>query len=184
MTLHHAFRESRPRFTALGLLACCALVLGVLVPAQAQYADLDRADWAEDDVPPPPAHSLKRLIPIELPRTSSIRMGVDPDTLQVNVQTGIVRYVVVAQGTSAVNASYEGIRCATGEYRVYARQVQGGDWVPSSNPHWKPMRGQSGVQVHHPFQLARDGLCIGTAVRQDVGEMVRELMSGNSSLYR
>lgn len=173
MNLH----SLRTGLSALALLAGSGLAL-------AQYADLDRVDWAEDEVPPPPTYTLKRLIDIEMPHTSSIRMGIDPDTLNVNVDTGIVRYVVVAQGTSAVNASYEGIRCATGEYRVYARQVQGGDWSPSSDHSWKPMRGQGGVQVHHPFQLARDGLCIGTAVRLDVSEMVRELKTGNSSLYR
>lgn len=170
-----------PRRRAAGLL-----LLGLLATsaALAQYADLDRADWAEDEVPPPPAYSLKRLIDIEMPHTSSIRMGIDPGTLNVNVDTGIVRYVVVAQGSSAVNASYEGIRCATGEYRVYARQVLGGAWSASSDTTWKPMRGQAGVQVRHPFQLARDGLCLGTAVRLNVSEMVRELKTGNDSLYR
>lgn len=168
-------------FFRTGLFALALLVNGW---AWAQYADLDRADWAEDEVPPPPAYTLKRLIDIEMPRTSSIRMGIDPDTLRINIDTGIVRYVVVAQGSSAVNASYEGIRCATGEYRVYARQVQGGAWSASSDSSWKPMRGQGGVQVRHPFQLARDGLCIGTGMRLEVDEMVRELKTGNSTLYR
>ncbi len=79
--------------------------------------------------------------------------------------------------------SYEGIRCATGEYRVYARQVQGGEWTPSTDERWKSMRGQSSVMVQHPFRLAHDGICLGPGVRQTVPEMVRELKSGNRSLY-
>ena len=37
--------------------------------------------------------------------------------------------------------------------------------------------------VQHPYRLARDGMCIGTGVRQTVADMVRELKSGNRSLY-
>ena len=45
------------------------------------------------------------------------------------------------------------------------------------------MLGQSSVMVKHPARLARDGICIGTGVRQTVADMVRELKSGNKSLY-
>jgi len=164
-------------------LVLAAALLALAVPAGAQYADLDRADWKEDTPPPPPAYNINRLIEIEMPRISSIKMGVDPDTIRVNAETGIVRYVVVARGASAVNASYEGIRCATGEYRVYARQVQGGPWTEVTDSEWKSVRDQSGVMVRHPYQLARGGMCIGTAVRTSVREIVRELKTGNQSLY-
>ncbi|HNE60564.1 MAG TPA: CNP1-like family protein [Ottowia sp.] len=163
------------------LLAACAGLFSA--PGAAQYADLDRADWQEDPVPPPPAYSLERLLEIDMPKTASVRMGIDPQTLSVNHQSGVVRYVVVARGTSAVNASYEGIRCTTGEFRVYARQVQGGEWTPSTDSGWKSMRGQSSVLVQHPLRLARDGLCLGPSARQTVSEMVRELKTGNRSLY-
>ena len=163
------------------LLAGLALVAAA--PALAQTLDLDRSDWKEDAVPPPPAYSVNRLIEIEMPRSASVRMGIDPDTITINHQTGIVRYVVVARGPSATNASYEGIRCATGEYRVYARQTQGNAWTPSDEGGWKSMLGQSSVMVKHPARLARDGICIGTGVRQTVADMVRELKSGNKSLY-
>ena len=165
-----------------GLFLAGAL-LALALPVSAQYADLDRADWKEDTPPPPPAYNVNRLIEIEMPRTSAIKMGVDPDTIRVNVETGIVRYVVVARGTSAVNASYEGIRCATGEYRFYARQVQGEPWTDADDSEWKSVRDQSGVVVRHPYQLARGGMCIGTAVRASVPEIVRELRTGNQSLY-
>ena len=118
-----------------------------------------------------------------MPRGASVKMGIDPKTITINHATGIVRYVVVARGPSAVNASYEGIRCATGEYKVYARQTEGNPWSPSGEDDWKPMRGQSGVVVAYPLRLAREGICVGTGVRQTVDDMVRELRSGNQSLY-
>ncbi len=163
------------------LLAGLALV--ALSPAMAQYADLDRADWKEDEVPPPPAYSTSGLIEIEMSRAASVKMGIDPKTISINHDTGIVRYVVVARGPSALNASYEGIRCATGEFRIYARQTEGNPWTPSDDSPWRSMRGQHNVMVQHPFWLARNGICVGTGVRQNVADMVRELKSGNQSLY-
>ena len=152
-------------------------------PALAQYADLDRADWKEDAVPPPPAYATRGLIEIDMPRSSSVKMGIDPATIAINHETGIVRYVVVARGPSALNASYEGIRCATGEFRVYARQTQGNPWSNSEDSTWKSMRGQTSVIVQYPHWLARNGICIGTSVRPAVADMVRELKSGNATLY-
>jgi len=162
---------------ALAVLAACAM------PVAAQYADMDRLDWVEDAPPPPPSYDANSLIDIEMPRASSIRMGIDPDTIRINADRSVVRYVVVARGPSAINASYEGIRCSTGEFRIYARQVQGGAWDKVSDSGWRAMRGQTSVMVRHPFQLARGGLCLGTTVRGSVAEMVRELKTGNQSLY-
>ena len=45
------------------------------------------------------------------------------------------------------------------------------------------VNGEPGVVVRHPYQLARGGMCIGTAVRTSVREIVRELKTGNQSLY-
>ena len=168
---------------SLGLRLAMGACLVISMQAIAQYADLDRADWKEDAAPPPPAYSTRGLIDIEMPRGASVKMGIDPKTITINHATGIVRYVVVARGPSAVNASYEGIRCATGEYKVYARQTEGNPWSPSGEDDWKPMRGQSGVVVAYPLRLAREGICVGNGVRQTVDDMVRELRSGNQSLY-
>ncbi|MDR2154247.1 MAG: CNP1-like family protein [Burkholderiaceae bacterium] len=173
----------RKSFGKQDLLAA-ALLLAAPVMAQ-QYASDELSDWREDTIPPPPAYTTRpgQLIDIDMPPISSVKMGIDPATITVNPATGIVRYVVVARGTSAVNAAYEGIRCSTAEYRVYARRTEDNPWSPSTETEWKPMRGQSGVIVTHPYQLAKGGLCFGTAVRHNVDDMVRELRSGNQSLY-
>ena len=174
-------RTSRAR-RGLGCLLAASL-LAVGAAASAQYANADLADWKEDTVPPPPAYSVSGLVDVEMPRGSSVRMGVDPNTIALNHDTGIVRYVVVARGPSAVNATYEGIRCATGEFRIYARQVQGGEWAPNSETDWKTMVGQNNIMIRHPLQLARSGMCMGSTLRQTAKDIVRELKSGNQSLY-
>ena len=166
-------------------LAClfAASLLALSLSAQAQYANSDAPDWKEDTVPPPPSYSVSGLVEIEMPRTAAVKIGLDPKTITLNQATGIVRYVVVARGPSAVNASYEGIRCATGEFRIYARQVQGGEWTPNSDNAWKPMQGQSSVMVQYPLQLARSGMCMGTTLQQTPKDVVRALQTNNQSLY-
>ncbi|WP_051236877.1 CNP1-like family protein [Ottowia thiooxydans] len=174
----------KPRYSLLPSLAAAGAMAATLclpLPSAAQSADMDRVDWKEDSVPPPLPYSLKGLIEVEMPRASSVKIGIDPSTIVINHTTGIVRYVVVARGPSAVNAMYEGIRCSTGEYRVYARQTQGGEWSPNSSSEWNSMLGQT--TYRHPFRLARNGICIGTGTAQTNEDMVRALKSPKGTLY-
>ena len=173
---------------------CRALLAGVLLTltagaALAQFAsDPERvaelADWREGEVPPPPAYSTSGLIDIDMPAGSSVKLGVDPKTIAIDQAKGIVRYVVVMRGPTAVNASYEGIRCNTGEFRVYARQTQGNPWSAGAENDWKSLRLRSGVVVRYPYELARGGMCVGTSLPQTAADVVRELRSGNRSLYQ
>ena len=55
--------------------------------------------------------------------------------------------------------------------------------MTNTDTEWKPMRGQSSVVVSHPLQLARGGMCNGSTLRQTPNDMVRELLTGNQSLY-
>lgn len=119
-----------------------------------------------------------------MPPSSSIRMGIPEDSIMPNAQSGIVRYVVVARGRSAVNASYEGIRCATGEYRVYARKVKDEPWREDTDSEWRSIRVTDGAATRYRWDLARDGMCTGTTVLGSAGQIARQLRSGNEALYR
>lgn len=177
-------RTTRPHGRRALLAAALCLAVPALALAQ-QYANDDLPDWREDPVPPPPAYTTKasQLIDIDMPAGSSVKVGIDPATITINSATGIVRYVVVLRGPSAVNASYEGIRCATGEYKVYARQSEGNPWSPSGQSQWKSMFGQSGFGVSYPYRLAQHGLCFGPSVRLSVAEAVRDLRAGGPSPF-
>jgi hypothetical protein len=51
-----------------------------------------------------------------------LKFGIDAIDAEQSAD-GVVRYVIVARSaTGAVNALYEGIRCATGQVRTYARK--------------------------------------------------------------
>lgn len=177
----HGLKSAIAALAALGLLALAPAASAQQV--NTQYANADRHDWKEGQVPPPPAWQTSGLIEIDMPAGASVRMGLDGHTLAPDQGTGIVRYVVVAQGLSSVTASYEGLRCATGEFRIYARQVQGNAWTPASDDAWRPIKGQSSVMVQHPGWLARNGLCDGPAMRTTAAEMLQALKNGNRMLY-
>ncbi|MDR2991304.1 MAG: CNP1-like family protein [Burkholderiaceae bacterium] len=148
--------------------------------------DKDQAQWVEDTPPPPPAYDIKRLIDIATPPGSNVKIGIDPKTITINLTSGVVRYVVVARGPAAVNAMYEGIHCATGEFRVYARQVKGQPWQQASDSAWRGMDSQGSVLVQHPLQLAQGGICDGPTITATADQMARLLRSSalRPDLYR
>jgi len=148
--------------------------------------DQDQTRWVEDTPPPPPAYDAGHLISITMPPSSSIKMGIDPKTITIDRVSGVVRYVVVARGPAAINAMYEGIRCSTDEFRVYARQVKGQPWEQADDSGWRSMSGQSGILVQHPLELAQGGICDGPTMTATVHQMEQLLRSSDlrPDLYR
>lgn len=137
--------------------------------AQAQLADTN-PDWQESEAPAPPALRTSGLIPLEIPG-SQLRFGVDPASVSLG-SDGIVRYVVVATSTSgAVNGIYEGIRCSTGEYKVYARNT-GSGWSISGSD-WRQLHEQP--RSRHSLLVARTGACVGRGPNRTAAQIVRDL---------
>ncbi len=161
--------------TAAAVVVAALLSLPV---AAADWADdEERPDWREGDVPPAPAWSAANLIEVELPGRS-VRVGVDPATITLDKKSGVVRYVAVARGISSVSASYEGIRCASGEWRTYARQTPGQPWVPAGSSDWQAMRD---ARSPHAHWLAGNGMCPNKTTPADVSSIVRRLKNGRQA---
>lgn len=158
-----------------------ALVAGLTVGGQgfAQLAALD-PDWKELDVKPPASFSIDKLVPIEMPRYLSVKLGVDPDSLTVS-SDGIVRYVVVALSASGnVNAAYEGIWCRAGEVKTYARAGNDRVWDAVPDPQWKKL--SDSQPSMHALAIARQGACDGrSATGQSPQEILRKLKQSASA---
>ena len=108
-----------------------------------------RSDWerqnesrlekeARDPVPAPPAFPRREnLVEIAVRGATDFRFYVDGATLGVG--DGVVRYVLVARSPEGVeNVSFEAIRCATAEYRVYALGRADGTWGGRAGE-WRPV---------------------------------------------
>ena len=64
---------------------------------------------------------------------------------------GVVRYTLVARSAAGVeNVSFEGIRCKSGAYRVYAF-ANGGAWS-RTNSEWKPIEPRSIQRWHNELR--------------------------------
>lgn len=147
-------------------LACCAL------GAQAQ-GPADDPDWKETEVPAPPKFDPNQRVAIDMPHYVSMKFGIDPATLAITPD-GIVRYVMVAVSPSgAVNAFYEGIRCATGEVKSYARTNTSGVWTLVKEPEWRGLNDKQPSK--HALALARQGACEGNTSASSVADILRKL---------
>jgi hypothetical protein len=169
MTIWERNTMNKPLSLLLTLLTTCTV-------ATAQFI-ADDPDWKETEVPPPPVFDLKRLVQVDVSVRSQLKWAIDPATIVINKQDGVVRYVVVAQSDSGVvNAMYEGIRCNKAQHRLYARHNPGSGWVSATNSDWQALRGAA--RSGHPEALAKQGICEGAAPARSAQEAVRQLRIG------
>lgn len=134
---------------------------------------VDVPEWAEEKIAPPPSFSKDKLIPIEMPRYVTLKVGIDPETVVAGADS-VVRYVVVMRNASgSSNAAYEGIFCAKGEVKTYARTSASGTWVPVPEPEWKPLT--DNLPSKHAYAIAQQGACDGRTPgrREDIIKSLR-----------
>ena len=158
---------------ALLLLAACA------APAEEQ-SDWERRHlapaWQEQQTALPPYPAAASLLEFMVPESGGFRFFVDARSLAVGAD-GVVRYVLVARSPSNVeNVSFEGLRCATGEFRIYATGHADGRWAPARPGGWQPVsatRGGAWRQV-----LQKDYFCDNGRPISDRDEGLRALRQG------
>ena len=115
---------------------------------------LPAAEQPRESLPTPPA-KRGELIEFFVAATSEFRFFVDAASLSVG-SDGIVRYVLVARSSAgAENVSFEGMRCATREVRIYALGRDGA-WVGRATD-WRPIQPR-GVHAWHD-ELYREYFC-------------------------
>lgn len=158
--------------TLIALLACAG--------ASAQILAED-PDWRESTVTSAPAFDVKRLIRLESPPGSSLAFGVDPATLLVTPE-GVVRYVIVASGPGgSLNVMYEGIRCSTAQYRIYARHHTETGWTQVRDGDWESLFGSASAR--HALTFARAGACTGRSANTSADTIIRTLKTDRQTGY-
>lgn len=154
-----------------------ALLLGLSASAWSQFAT-EEPEWKESETPPPPAFDVAKLIGLDVSPNSALAYGVDPASISISRSDSVVRYVMVASSAGgARNVMYEGIRCATGEFKTYARYSADGKWTLASDPQWRSMFGN--MPSKHPLRLAQAGACDNAAPAASVKDMVSRLKNPN-----
>jgi len=105
----------------------------------------------------PAAPQAEDLLPFYTSITTGQSFAIDAKSLTVD-KDGIIRYTMV--GTSAGgarNVSYEGIRCATMEKKLFAFGHADGSWAKARDPQWDAIP-TKGANLQHA-NLATDYLC-------------------------
>jgi hypothetical protein len=117
--------------------------------------------------------SRARLLPFFVSATTTFTFFVDGDSLSVG-EDGVVRYALVARSAEGADTvTYEGMRCKTQEFRIYATGSQGG-WTRVDKP-WRP------IQLPHvqPWEevLYREYFC-------PLGDPIRDGAQGVAALRK
>ena len=163
------------------LLLVCLQACGTRFASE-RSADWDRGAVDAKEMPKEQAVTLPAyprdsdLVEFRVGATSSHRFFVDATTLDVGAD-GVVRYALVVRTEGgANNATYEGIRCATREKRVYAVGTSQRKWMEARRSVWETI--QPNRANEYQAVLYTDYLCPDRRIVPDKAAAVRALGSG------
>ena len=92
------------------------------------------------------------LIEFWVTNSSAFRFYVDAASLSVGADN-VVRYTLIARSPSGVaNVTYEGIRCETGTYRIYA-YGQDGRWAANNASEWRLIEPKAISRWHNELKV-------------------------------
>ena len=92
---------------------------------------------------------------------SQNRFYVDRNSVSLGADW-VVRYTAVIKSPSGIaNVSYEGLRCKTSEYKVYAYGTRSGTWTNAREPTWQDV---GRIEANFRYSLWVDYLCDSEAV--------------------
>ncbi len=162
--------------------AAVMLVLGGLSGWSAAQAGLlfdPDPNWAEEEVALPASLDRGQLQRFKVEAGNANQHYIDTGSLSVG-SDGVVRYVLlITTPGGAENISFEGLRCASGQWRRYASADAGGEWLPARKAQWQAIgdRGRNRPRA----ALAYDYFCDGPAAPRDREHALRLLRSSRDS---
>lgn len=136
----------------------------------------DELKWQEQEVSFPQLPKDEAWFAFDARTLSAHHYYVDLASLSVGGD-GVVRYVLMLETQGgARNISFEGMRCSTREWRLYATARRDGTWVKSRNEAWERLR--DGASGRHRVTLFTDYFCPGGVIARDAGEVQGALRQG------
>ncbi|MBI5462095.1 MAG: CNP1-like family protein [Gammaproteobacteria bacterium] len=165
----------------LGFLFACLWVcrpqLSLAEDEGVKFNFVEREPWKETlrDLPAYPDGKQYVAVSVQI-AGSAMQMFVDEPSLTLG-DDGIVRYVLLLRSpTGAENLFYEGMRCATQEWRSYAYGTSGGTWQALGDTPWRLIRGQGFERYRE--QLFRYYLCNAKVGPLPRDEMLKRMRYG------
>jgi CNP1-like family len=139
-----------------------ALLLILPLTAYAEWGQFDyefenEKQWVELAAQLPPYPKAENLVEFNVSSATRNRHFVDTASISVG-DDKVVRFTVVIEAAGgAKNVSFEGMRCATGERRLYAYGHPDGTWSKARNARWEDIKFRSLLSYHKA--LYEDHFC-------------------------
>lgn len=167
-TKHHFFVK---------LLLASGLI-GVIHTSFAQASfdndfDDEAKPWEEIAVQLPALPLTRDLLPFEVSANATQSFAIDTKSLTVG-SDGVIRYTLVSTSRSGVqNISYEGIRCASFEKKLYAFGHADGSWSRARHSEWQLIVRNAANRQH--AILFKDFFCSGLTVAGNAEDMLNRI---------
>ena len=174
------------RYSLAFLLAAAAFAAGSVqaqpVPVESRSSnqksdwelEQERLNWKESGIKLPAYPKTEELVEFFVSGATNFRFYIDPASVAPGPD-GVVRYTLIARSPSGVaNVSFEGIRCTTNSYKLYALGNEGRWSVRESE--WRAIEPRS-VQRWH-LELRTRYFCPGNVPIYTAAEGVAFLRRG------
>lgn len=132
--------------------------------------------WTEATVTLPAAAKPADLVEFTVGGGRGHRYFLDPASISVGAD-GVVRYTLVMRTAGgAENINYEGLRCATGERKIYAFAGRDGIWSANKSAAWARIDARGDHSYHK--ELFFHYLCTVDGAGKELATIRRALASG------
>lgn len=138
------------------------LLLCLPLSARAEWGQFDfefdqDKPWSEVAAQLPAFPKDANLIPFSVSSATRNKHFVDANSVSVG-EDKVIRYTVVVEAVGgAKNVSFEGLRCESGERRLYAYGHPDGTWSKARNAGWEDIKFRSLLSYHKA--LYEDHFC-------------------------
>jgi len=161
-----------------GMRILPALLLSLPLVAHAEWIDSEHEfeqdkPWIEVAAQLPPAPKAENLLPFTVSSATPNRHFIDAESISVGADK-VIRYTVVIEAAGgAKTVSFEGLRCESGERRLYAYGQPDGSWSKARNGGWEGIKFRS--LLSYQKALYEDVFCPDSTQVKDSQEAVRNL---------
>lgn len=132
--------------------------------------------WVELQSQLPAYPKEENYLPFFVSATAVNQFFVDARSISIG-EDGVVRYTLIVKSPyGAVNVSFEGVRCGSGELKLYAFGRSDGTWSRARTASWESIEYKDINRHHH--MLHDDFLCVGHTPVRSVEEIVKKLKAG------
>lgn len=165
------------------LALICTLLL--LACAGKPFKDEFESDkpWVEQLTQLPAYPDAKNLMAFDAGSATSNQYLVDTTSIKIG-EDGVIRFsLVIKSSTGALNVSYEGIRCATRERKVYALGRDDKTWAQPRVSEWQRL--DFVRQFYAQGELSKNIFCPHRQIVSTPEEAIQALKAGmHRSIYR